>query len=72
MNDDEILAAAERIKARRLQEKRYERFKQMVPSGYVWIRWDNPHTFGESYTGFMVPASAVEGAVRAHFDPLIK
>ena len=70
MTDDEILAAAERIKARRLNEKRLDSF---MDAKKVMIRWDIPGApFGESYTGITVDGSEVIDVVVNHFKPLIR
>lgn len=69
MTEDQILAEAQRITARRLNEKRLLSFHDRDT---VTIRWDVPGApFGESYTGIRVPRSMVEDVVAAHFGPLV-
>lgn len=70
MTDEEILAEAARIKARRLNQARLASFEA---KSTVTIRWDVPGSpFGESYCGIEVPASAVAAVVAGHFAPLIE
>lgn len=63
MTDDEILAAADSIRARRRKEAQLASF---LLKDQVMIRWDNDHRSGagESYTAVLVPASSVEALVR--------
>lgn len=69
MTDDQILAAAERIKARRLNKARLDSFQTKAT---VTIRWDNIGAkFGESYSGIMVDRELVEAVVQAHFTTLL-
>jgi len=69
MTDDQILAAAERIKARRLNEKRLESFNTKEE---VMIRWDNIGTqFGESYTSVGTMTDAVREIVTEHYKELM-
>ena len=69
MTDDEILAAAVRIKAKRLNKARLATF---LTKNEVMIRWDNPGaSFGEAYTSIIVPADEIQGLVTAYFTPLI-
>ena len=68
--EDLILAQAERIKARRLQERRLEAFEKQTE---VMIRWDNRGDRSmESYTSITVPAHVVAGIVRGHYHDLIE
>jgi hypothetical protein len=69
MTDDEILAAAARIRARRLSQARLQSFRNREA---VMIRWDvSGATFGESYVGITVPREAVAEVVEAFFAPLV-
>ena len=70
MTDDEILAAACKIKARRLDENRLKSFQE---KDVVMIRWDNLGAkFGESYTSIAVPAKDVAALVEAYFATRIE
>ena len=62
MTDNEILAAAEWIKRRRLDQKRLD----SLPSArQVTIRWDNPEApFCEAYTSIEVKPSDVQEIVK--------
>ena len=61
MTDDEILAAAERIKRRRLNEKR---LASLPSARQVMIRWDNPGApFHEAYTSIEVEPADVQDIV---------
>jgi hypothetical protein len=65
MTDDEILAAADRIRARRRNADRLQSFKD---TQQVMIRWDVPRApFGESYVGISVNSALVAEIVEAHF-----
>jgi hypothetical protein len=69
MTEDDILAAADSIRARRLNEKRLQSF---VERETVMIRWDVPGAkFGESYVSVLVPRKAVDAVVRKHYAPLV-
>lgn len=70
MTDDEVLAEAARIRARRLNQARLASFEAQST---VLIRWNVPGSpFGESYCGIEVPAAAVADVVSGHFAPLIE
>lgn len=70
MTEDEILAAADRIRARRRNEQRLQSFRDRET---VMIRWDVPGSkFGEGYVGIVVPRDeAIAMIVEAHFAPLV-
>lgn len=69
MTDDEILAEAEHIKAKRLSQRRLDSFERKE---CVMIRWDNVGVnIGESYTGITVSAESVRDVVHSHFGRLI-
>lgn len=69
MTDDEILAAADRIRARRRNDARFGAFME---KDEVMVRWDLPHKAvpGESYTSVMVPREAVQELVRERMGEL--
>ena len=61
MTDDKILAAAERIKRRRLNEKR---LASLSSARQGMIRWDNPGApFHETYTAIEVEPADVRDIV---------
>lgn len=69
MTDDEILAEAEHIKAKRLNQRRLDSFERKE---CVMIRWDNLYIkYGKSYTSIIVPAKSVRDVVHSHFGRLI-
>jgi len=69
MTDDDILAAAEVIKKRRLNEARLASFELKED---VMIRWDNIGARSiESYTSITIPALLVAGIVRGHYNSII-
>lgn len=68
--DDEILAAAARIKARRLAQSR---LASLETGTELMIRWTD-RTGGPGRSEFVsvpVTAEQVEHLVRAHFEPII-
>lgn len=69
MTDDEILAAAKRISARRRNDARFAAF---MSKEQVMIRWDVPHKAGlnESSASVMVSREAVQDLVRASIGEL--
>ena len=69
MTDDQIIAAAARIKRRRLNEKRLASLS--VCRGLM-IRWDNPGApFGEAYTSIEVATADVHEIVTQNLSALI-
>lgn len=69
MTDDEILAAADRIRARRRNDARFGAF---MLKDEVMVRWDVPHKAGlsESYASVMVPRQAIQDLVRERMGDL--
>jgi hypothetical protein len=69
MTDDEILAAADRIRARRRNDARFGAF---MLKDEVMVRWEVPHKAGlnESYAAVMIPREAVQDLVRERIGAL--
>ena len=69
MTDDQILAAAEGIKRRRLNEKR---LASLASARNIMIRWDNPGApFGEAYTSIQVEPADVSEIVERELSARI-
>ncbi len=69
MTDDEILAAADSIRARRRNDARFNAF---LEKDEVMVRWDLPNraVAGESYASVMVPRKAIQDLVRSKMGDL--
>jgi len=69
VTDDEILAAADRIRARRRNDARFEAF---MAKDEVMVRWDLPNRSvpGESYASVMIPREAIQNLVRERMGEL--
>ncbi len=72
MTEDEILKAADLIRARRRNEARLASF---LDREEVTIRWDNDREAVKrglgGFDGIIVPRSAIEHVVKDHFASLV-
>lgn len=68
MTDDQILAAAERIKARRRNDELWAAF---LAKDEVMVRWDVPYSAGgQSFASVMVSREAIQSLVREKLGEL--
>lgn len=69
VTDDEILKAADKIRARRRNDAR---FKAFMAADEVMVRWTLPNNAvaGESYTSVMIERAAIQDLVRAQMGEL--
>ena len=68
MTDDEILAAAKRINARRAAE---EKLASLDTGRDLMIRWTRPGVHSESNVSVPVSPAQIQHLVRAHFEAII-